>query len=126
MALPVNIDMGLLVLRFGIGVVFLHHGFGKLKAPGMMAKGLGWQSWQVLLLGLVEFVGALSVVAGVYAPYGALALALVMVGALYFKIVKWKTPFFAMDKMGWEFDFILLCACLAIFLGNVGAYALVP
>ena len=126
MASAINIDLGLFILRLALGVIFLYHGGMKLKAPGMMAKGLGWQSWHVTLLGLVEVLGALSVVVGVYAPYGALLLALVMIGALYYKIAKWKIPFFAMDKMGWEFDLILLGASFAVFFGNVGAYALLP
>jgi len=126
MGLFVNTDLGLFLLRLGLAIIFLYHGGMKLKAPGMMAKGLGWQSWQVSLLGLVEVIGALSVLVGVYAPYGGLALALVMIGALYFKMVKWKIPFFGMDKMGWEFDLILLVVSLAVFLGNVGAYALLP
>ena len=126
MALAVNMDLGLFILRLGLGIIFLYHGGMKLKAPGMMAKGLGWQSWQVSLLGLVEVLGGLSVLVGVYPTYGALALALLMIGALYFKIAKWKTPFFAMDKMGWEFDLILLVVSLAVFLGNVGVYALLP
>ncbi|MSR86090.1 DoxX family protein [Candidatus Woesearchaeota archaeon] len=126
MVLPVHMDLGLFLLRLGLGIIFLYHGWMKLKTPGMMAKGLGWQSWQVFLLGLVEVLGGLSVLIGVYAPYGALVFVLVMIGALYFKIVKWKTPFFAMDKMGWEFDLILLAASLAVFLGNVGVYALLP
>ncbi|MDP3728308.1 MAG: DoxX family protein [bacterium] len=126
MVLPVNTDLGLFILRLGLGFIFLYHGGMKLKAPGMMAKGLGWQSWQVVLLGLVEVLGALSVIFGVYTLYGAAALGLVLIGALYYKIIKWKTPFFAMDKMGWEFDLILLAASLAVFLGNVGAYALLP
>lgn len=94
--------------------------------PGMMAKGLGWQSWQVSLLGIFESIGGLSVILGVYAPYGAAVLGLIMIGAIYYKMMKWKVPFFAMDKTGWEFDLVLLAASLAVFLGNVGAYALFP
>ena len=126
MTLLVQMDLGLFLMRLGVGIVFLYHAYGKLKGPGMMAKGLGWKSWQVTLLGLVEAIGALSVALGVYAPYGAGALALVMIGAIYYKTMKWKVSFSPWDKTGWEFDLTLLAVSLAIFLGNVGAYALFP
>lgn len=117
-------DIGVLLLRFAVGAVFLYHAWPKLKAPAEMAKGMGWPSWGPMVLGGVEMLGALSVILGVYTQLGALALAIVMAGATYHKVAKWKVPFSAMDKMGWEFDLILLAANLAILLGGAGAYAL--
>ncbi len=54
-------------------------------------------------------------------PYGAVLLIIVMLGAIYHKMFKWNTPFSALDKMGWEFDLVLLAANLAILLSGGGA-----
>lgn len=86
---------------------------------------MGWSASSIMLLGFVEAVGALSVLFGVYTQAGALLLGLVMIGAIYFKMSKWKVPFSAMDKMGWEFDLILLAASIAILFGAIGTYVLI-
>ena len=109
---------GLLVLRIFLGVIFIYHGWPKMKTPSGMAKGMGWSSGIVIFLGLVEFLAGLALILGFYAEIGALITGLIMLGALYHKMFKWKISFFAMDKTGWEFDFILLGASIVIlFLG---------
>ncbi len=117
-------DLGMWLMRLALGVIFLVHAMPKLKKPAHMAQGMGWPSWGITLLGLVELLGGLSVILGVYTQVGALLLGLVMLGALYFKISKWKTPFTAMDKMGWEFDLLLLATALAVLLTSGGSYQL--
>jgi len=37
------------------------------------------------------------------------------------KMMKWGVPFAAMDKTGWEFDFILFFASLAILFSGGGS-----
>ena len=95
---------GLLTLRISLGVIFAYHAIPKLKMPGAMAKGIGWLSGFVIILGLVEFFSSLAVILGVYTEVGAFFLGVVMLGALYYKIFKWKIPFYVMDKTGWEFN----------------------
>ena len=115
---------GLLVLRVFLGIVFLYHGFPKLMMPGKMASGMGWSSGSVILLGLVEFLSSLALILGFYAEIGALLLGIVMLGALWHKMFKWNVSFFAMDKTGWEFDFILLGASIAVLFLGAGAISL--
>ena len=119
-------DLGLFILRLGLAVIFLYHAYPKLTKAKDMAKMMGWKSEQILLLGVVELVGALSVLFGIYVQVGALLLSLVMLGAIWYKIMKWKVPFSAMDKMGWEFDLILLAGSLLVFLTGAGAFAFLP
>ena len=45
---------GLLILRVVVGLVFLPHGWGKLKNPKRTAQGLGWSTAAAGLLGFVE------------------------------------------------------------------------
>ena len=115
---------GLLTLRISLGVIFAYHAIPKLKMPGAMAKGIGWLSGFVIILGLVEFFSSLAVILGVYTEVGAFFLCVVMLGALYYKIFKWKIPFYVMDKTGWEFDLILLGASITLLFTGAGTISL--
>jgi len=44
-----------------------------------------------------------------------------MIGAIWMKVTKWHVPFSAMDKIGWEFDLILLAANIVILVNGGGA-----
>src|SRR3989344_3496808 len=114
-------NFGLLVLRVFLGIIFVYHGMPKMKMPGAMGKGMGWSSGSVFFLGLVEFLSGLALIFGFYTEIGALLVGLVMLGAIYHKMFKWKIPFSAMDKMGWEFDLILLGAAVAVLFLGAGA-----
>ena len=115
---------GLLILRVFLGIIFVYHGMPKLMMSGKMAKGMGWSSGSVVLLGLVEFLSGLALVLGLYAEIGALLVGIIMLGALWHKMFKWKMPFFAMDKTGWEFDLILLGAAISILFLGAGSFSL--
>jgi len=115
---------GLLVLRVFLGVIFVYHGMPKLMMSEKMAKGMGWSNGSVVLLGLVELLSGLALILGFYAEIGALLVGIIMLGALWHKMFKWNIPFFAMDKTGWEFDFILLGAAVAILFLGAGAISL--
>lgn len=120
-----NQNLGLFVLRLGVFLIFFYHGMGKLKMSAMMAQGLGWSKWKVIALGLVETVSSVLVLTGFHFRYGAVLLGLVMIGAIWYKIFKWKTGFSKMDGMGWEFDLILLAANVAIFFVGAGGWRLI-
>ncbi len=114
-------DVGLFLLRAAIAAIFLIHGWPKLSKANEMAAGMGTSKIMVLLLGSVETLSALALVVGFYTQLAALLLSLVMCGAIWMKVMKWNVPFSAKDKVGWEFDFVLLFAALAILLGGGGA-----
>lgn len=114
-------DLAFFVLRLAIAAIFIYHALPKLKNSEQMGQAMGWSSGNVLVLGLVEFVSSLGMISGLYIQVAALMLAAVMIGAIYFKIVKWNAPFSAMDKMGWEFDLILLAASIFILVSGGGA-----
>jgi len=115
---------GLLVLRVFLGFIFFYHSVPKLISSGKMAKGMGWSSSSIFLLGFVEFLSSLALIFGFYAEIGALLVGLIMLGAIYYKVFKWKIPFSAMDKIGWEFDLILLGASVAVLFLGAGAISL--
>ena len=117
-------DWGLLVLRVFLGIIFIYHGIPKLKMSEALGKGMGKSTSFVFILGLLELLAGLALILGFYAEIGALVTGLVMLGAIYYKIFAWKISFFAMDKTGWEFDFILFAAAVAILLLGAGAFSL--
>ncbi len=114
-------DIGLLVLRLAVAIIFIYHALPKLKNAKSMAQMVGMPAGMILMLGLVEFVASIGLIVGLYTQLAALLLAIVMVGAIGMKMMKWHVPFAAMDKTGWEFDLILLAANIAILFGGDGA-----
>ncbi len=109
--------LGLLLLRLAIAFIFAYHGYPKLKKPVQMAAGLGWPVNAIRILGTFEILGALGVTLAFHTQLAALIFALVMVGAIYYKITRWHVPFWAHDNTGWEFDLILLAVAI-FFLTN--------
>ena len=116
-------NFGLFILRLAVAVVFIYHAIPKFKNAKIMGQGMGMPAAMVFVLGMVEFLSSVGLIFGIYTQLAALLLATVMVGAIWFKIIKWHVPFAAMDKTGWEFDFILLAANISILLvagGSIG------
>ena len=114
-------DIGLLLLRIAVAIVFLYHSLPKLSKAKAMSAMMGMPAGMIFMLGMIEAVASLGLVFGVYTQLSALILAIVMVGATGMKMMKWGVPFAAMDKTGWEFDFILFFASLTILLSGGGS-----
>jgi len=104
--------IGYLLMRLAIAIIFIVHAWPKLKHPDGMAAALGWSREKVRGLGLVEAIGGVLIGLGMLMQWAALALIAVMIGAIYHKVQKWKVPFSAHDKNGWEFDFLILTVLL--------------
>ena len=57
-------DLGLLLLRLMIGVVFLSSGWSHVKAPAERGQSIGMSKVFTLFLGLAEIAGSLGIVFG--------------------------------------------------------------
>lgn len=120
-------DWGPVVLRLVLGIIFIAHGWGKLfgMAPGMeawvgMVTGLGFPAATATayLVALVEFVGGVAVLLGLFTRYAAALIAIVMAVAI------WKVKF-AMGLLGgYELDLGLLGIALALVLLGPGKLSL--
>src|SRR6185369_1903761 len=108
---------GFIIFRLVLGIIFVYHGAPKMAKSKMLSQGMGFPAPSIFILGLAEALAGLSVIFNFYIQIGALIIAIVMLGALYMKILKWKVPFFAQDKTGWEFDLILFASAIALLLG---------
>lgn len=119
-------DLGIFLLRLAIAMIFLVHGIWKTHHGKQVAQAVGMEKsgWFFTTLGYIECAGAIALLAGLFTQLAALGLGLIILGAIYFKIEKWHTPFTAHDKTGWELDLILLAACINIFVIGGGKIAL--
>ncbi|MBI3360002.1 MAG: DoxX family protein [Chloroflexi bacterium] len=130
-------DIGLLILRVAVGVIFIYHGYPKMPFPGSPMggpKGFGGFLGQMgiplpglmaWVVALVEFIGGFLLIVGFATRLIALLLAILMVVAIWkAKIGTMKVGFVAQQATGWEFDFALLGASLALFFVGPGTLAL--
>ncbi|MCM3655158.1 DoxX family protein [Metabacillus litoralis] len=126
------IDIGLLLIRLVIGLLFIGHGaqklFGWFGGYGLKGTG-GWMDslglkpgvTMALLAGLTELIGGVLFVLGLLTPLAGLMIAATMVMA----IVKvhgpnglWST------QNGYEYNLTLLAVAIGIALIGPGQYAL--
>jgi putative oxidoreductase len=119
-------DWGLLALRIAVGAIFLVHGtqkwaMWKMQPSGEMPSGM---LTMMKFLSVVEPLGGLAVLIGFLTQLAALGLGVIMIGAIAMKKRMMKVPFTAMDKMGWEFDFMILAATIALFIFGAGTISL--
>jgi putative oxidoreductase len=125
-------EWGLLALRIGVGVIFIVHGWPKITgARGMAAMMGGGEAKPVLvgvftIQGVVEAGGGVLLILGVLTQLVVLAFAIIMIGAIFLKVTKWKTGFMAQQTTGWELDFVLLAASLLLFFTGPGEIAIQP
>lgn len=117
-------DLGLLLLRLMVGLVFASSGYSHVKDPEGRAKSIGMSKGFTLFLGIAELAGAVGVAAGVLTQLAALGLILIMLGAIQKKIFVWHTGFWGEKASGWHYDLMLVLMNLVIAFTNGGAYVL--
>lgn len=107
-------DVGLMALRIGLGVTFILFGWMKLSNHAMTATafadwGVPLASFSAWLVGIVEFVGGLMVLLGIYLRLAAKLHAIVLIVALAW--VHWRLGHaFQM----WALPFVMLGGSLAL------------
>ncbi len=119
-------DLSLLLLRLVVALVFASSGFSDLKSPRQRAESLGMSVGFTIFLGVAELAGAAGLGAGVLTQWAALGLILIMLGAIYMKIVKWKTGFWGEKASGWHYDLLFVVMNLVILCTGGGSIALMP
>lgn len=118
--------LGLLALRFVIGLVFIMHGGQKLLVKGLPSVagflgtvGITPPAFWALVLTAAELVGGVALIAGVVTRLAAVSLSITMVVAI--ASVLWVKGFFL---PGYEFALTLLGASIALALTGPGRYAI--
>ncbi len=118
-------DLGILLLRLMVGLVFVTSGYSHLKDPEARSKSIGMSKGFTVFLGMAEVAGGLGVAAGVLPQIAAFGLILVMLGAIQKKIFVWHTGFWGEKSSGWHYDLIFVLINLLIAFTDGGSYVLV-
>ena len=117
-------DLGILLLRLMVGLVFVTSGYSHLNDPEARAKSIGMSKGLTIFVGIAEVAGSLGVAAGVLTQLAAIGLILIMLGAIYKKIFSWHTGFWGEKASGWHYDLIFILVNLVILFTNGGSYVL--
>lgn len=115
-------DLGLLLLRLMVALVFATSGWKHLRNPEARSKDIGMSKGFTVFLGAAEFLGSLGVAFGVLTQLAAIGLILVMLGAIQKKIFVWRIAFWANN--GWNYDLMLVVMNLVIVFTAGGRYVL--
>jgi putative oxidoreductase len=107
-------DLGLLLLRLMIGLVFVTSGYRDLKDPTGRAKSIGMSKAFTIFLGIAEVAGSLGVAFGVLPQLAAFGLILIMFGAIQKKIFTWHTGFWGEKGSGWHYDLMFVLMNLVV------------
>lgn len=105
-----NPDCGLFLIRVGVALVFIFHGWGKWQnidgAIGFFSS-LGLMAFFAYLVATVELLAGLALLLGLWTDVAGVLLAVIMLVAIY--LVKLDKGF-----GGLEFELILLLASLGL------------
>ena len=117
-------DLGFLLLRLMVGVVFTTSGWSHLKEPETRSKSIGVSKGFTIFLGAAEVAGSLSVMFGVLTQLAACGLILIMLGAIQKKIFVWHTGFWGEKGYGWHYDLMFVAMNLVIIFTGGGHWVL--
>ncbi|HWY70559.1 MAG TPA: DoxX family protein [Terriglobales bacterium] len=115
-------DLGLLLLRLMVSLVFFTSGLNHVRDPVARSKSINMSKSFTIFLGAVEILGSLGVAFGVLIQPAAIGLILIMFGAIQKKIFVWRIEFWANN--GWNYELMLIVMCLVILFTGGGRYVL--
>ena len=126
------VDWAILVLRLGIGIMFLAHGlqmdFGLFGGPGIkafseMLSGLRFVPaiFWAYVGSYTVLIGGLFLIAGIQTrPAAALLLIFIVTAAIKVHLSKG----FFLSNGGFEYTFVIAAACLALILLGPGKFSI--
>jgi putative oxidoreductase len=127
-----SLDLGLLVLRVGVGVPFALHGFQKLlgwfgggglsgTAAWFASLGFGSGRSAALMAGGGEILGGLGLAAGLLTPFAAAMVVGTMTTAAF--VNNAASGYWSVAK-GWELNGYLIVVAAALAISGPGALSL--
>jgi len=104
--------------------MFIDSGRRHIADPKGRGEGMGLSTTFTLILGAVEAGAGFLVLIGLWIHIAALALIVVMLGAIYFKIFVWKTGIYGDKNNGWYYDALLLTSAGILLTMGAGSISL--
>ena len=106
-------------IRASIGTIFIFHSIKKFSPS--------WQEWLTnnslpaelqLPIALAEFLGGAFLITGVLTRVTGTIFSIILLGAIF--VIKGLDKFSGGQFTGWEFDLVMLAACLMIIITGPG------
>lgn len=119
-------DLGILLLRFALGIIMTVHGYPKLFGGGeahmkfLKSLNLPMPRFAAYLSGIAEFFGGISLVIGFLTQIAAVLIAINMAVALWVNAVKFKKTLIG----GYELDLVLLTGAISLLFIGPGFYSI--
>jgi putative oxidoreductase len=117
--------LALLILRLGLGVIMVAHGypkvFGGLHHHAQFVASLGMPAWLGYVSAFAEFIGGLLLIIGFLTRPAALAICIDMAVAIW--KIHWKSGLVGSNRSGYEFPLALAVIAFALIFYGAGAIA---
>jgi putative oxidoreductase len=117
-------DLGLLLLRLMVALVFVTSGWSHVTKSEERSKSIEMSQAFTIFLGVAEVAGSLGVAFGVVTQLAALGLILIMFGAIQKKIFVWHIGFWGEKTYGWHYELMFIVMNLVILFTNGGRWVL--
>lgn len=126
------VDLGILLIRIIIGIVFIFYGTQKLfgwfggygiKGTGGWFESIGIKPGNLVAAfsGIAELVAGILFILGIFLPLGAVLITMIMLGAIV-KVHGAKG--FANTAGGFEYNLVLIVVSIGLALIGPGVYSL--
>ena len=115
-------DLGLLLLRLMVALVFVTSGWSHVTKSAERSKSIEMSQGATIFVGLAEIAGALGLAFGIFTQLAAAGLILIMLGAIYKKAFVWHTGFWGEKASGWHYDLMFIIMNLVILFTDGGRW----
>lgn len=105
-----------------LGVIFMVHGYSKLKDSTSWEKFMatfGLPTMMANAIALVEFLGGLFILLGIFTKISSLIMIIFMIFAI---ILVHKDKGFLGEKGGYEYQLLIIVCCVVLAICGGGIY----
>ena len=127
----IAVDLATLILRLSLGVIMISHGIPKIKKREVLGKKwndhYGVPKATIWLTGILQIVGGLALLVGLFTSLTSLILTLDMLAALFICIFNshHREPFNSVSPVkGWDVNLLLVGALVAVMILGGGKWSL--